>query len=62
MNNELTAKRTDPTIVARATTYSGKVDRMVHVFSDEGLAEYAEHCEVQRTKNKMSTAKDVNHY
>jgi hypothetical protein len=48
MNNELTAKSTDPTIVARATTYSGKVDRMVHVFSDEGLAEYAEHCEVQR--------------
>lgn len=44
MNNELTEKSTDPTIVARATTYSGKVDRMVHVFSDEGLAEYAEHC------------------
>lgn len=44
MNDELTAKSTDPTIVARATTYSGKVDRMVHVFSDEGLAEYAEHC------------------
>jgi len=44
MNEELTAKSTDPTIVARATIYSGKVDRMVHVFSDEGLAEYAEHC------------------
>jgi hypothetical protein len=44
MNNELTAKSTDPTIVARATTYSGKVARIVQVFSDEGLAEYAEHC------------------
>jgi len=29
--------------VARATTYSGKVVRMVQVFSDEGLAVYAEH-------------------
>lgn len=43
MKNELTAKSTDPTIVASATTYSGKVVRMVHVFSDEGLAENAEH-------------------
>lgn len=40
---DLTVKRTDPTIVARATTYSGKVARMVHVVSDEALAEYAEH-------------------
>jgi hypothetical protein len=37
-------KRTDPTIVARATTYSGKVVRIVHVFSDVGLAVNAEHC------------------
>lgn len=36
-------KRTDPTMVARATTYSGKVARMVHVVSAEGLAAYAEH-------------------
>lgn len=36
-------KRTDPTMVARATTYSGKVARIVHVVSAEGLAEYAEH-------------------
>lgn len=35
---KLTEKSTEPTIVARATTYSGKVDRMVHVVSDEGLA------------------------
>lgn len=39
MKNELTAKSTDPTIVARATTYSGKLARMVHVFSDDALAE-----------------------
>lgn len=43
--DELTAKSTDPTMVARATTYSGKVVRIVHVFSEEALAEYAEHCE-----------------
>jgi len=43
-------KSTDPTIVARATIYSGKVARIVHVFSDEGLAEYAEHW----TKNKRN--------
>lgn len=41
--NEHTEKSTDPTMVARATTYSGKVARIVHVFSDEALAEYAEH-------------------
>ena len=40
-------KRTDPTMVARATTYSGKVARMVHVVSDEALAEYAEHWKVR---------------
>lgn len=38
-------KSTDPTIVARATTYSGNVVRMVHVFSDAALAVYAEHCQ-----------------
>ena len=43
MENDLTAKSTDPTIVASATTYSGKVVRMVHVFSDDALAEQAEH-------------------
>lgn len=36
-------KSTDPTIVARATTYSGKVARIVQVVSEEALAEYAEH-------------------
>lgn len=36
-------KSTEPTIVARATTYSGKVVRIVHVVSEEALAEYAEH-------------------
>lgn len=41
--NELTENSTDPTIVARATTYSGKVVRIVHVFSDEAFAVYAEH-------------------
>lgn len=44
LRNELTAKSTDPTMVARATTYSGNVVRIVHVFSEEELAEYAEHC------------------
>lgn len=39
----LTVKSTDPAIVARATTYSGKEVRIVHVVSDEALAEYAEH-------------------
>ena len=34
-----TEKRTDPTIVARATTYSGKVVRIVQVVSDEAFAE-----------------------
>lgn len=34
-----TVKRNDPTIVASATTYSGKVVRMVQVVSDEALAE-----------------------
>lgn len=33
-------------MVARATTYSGKVARMVHVVSDEALAVYAEHCKM----------------
>lgn len=41
---EYTEKSTDPTIVARATTYSGKVVRIVHVFSDVSFAKYAEHC------------------
>lgn len=30
-------------MVARATTYSGNVARMVQVFSEEAPAEYAEH-------------------
>jgi len=47
--------------VARATTYSGKVVRMVHVFSDAGLAEYAEHCfwtkgENQNEKRQKNTS------
>jgi hypothetical protein len=42
--NDHTAKSTDPTIVARATTYSGNVARMVQVFSEEAFARYAEHC------------------
>ena len=51
-----TEKRTDPTIVARATTYSGKVVRIVHVFSDEALAEYAEHCKKwKKTQEKNCT-------
>lgn len=41
--NELTAKSTDPTMVARATTYSGKVVRIVQVFSEAALAVNAEH-------------------
>lgn len=49
--NELTAKSTDPTIVARATTYSGNVVRIVHVFSDEALVVNAEH---YNTMNKSS--------
>lgn len=38
-----TMKSTDPAIVARATTYSGKVACIVQVVSEEALAEYAEH-------------------
>lgn len=34
-----TVKRIDPTIVASATTYSGKEVRMVQVVSDAALAE-----------------------
>lgn len=41
--NDDTIKRKDPAIVARATAYSGKVVRILHVVSDEGFAEYAEH-------------------
>lgn len=48
--NGHTEKSTDPTIVARATTYSGKVVRIVHVFSDEGEAAKAEHCKQKRKK------------
>ena len=48
--NDHTAKRTDPTIVARATTYSGNVTRIVHVFSEEAFARYAEHCKQQIKK------------
>lgn len=39
-------------MVARATTYSGKVVRIVHVFSDESLAEYAEHCRDNRSQRQ----------
>jgi len=43
-------------MVARATTYSGKVVRIVHVFSDEALAEYAEHCKKwKKTREKNCT-------
>ena len=42
-----TVKRTDPTIVARVTTYSGKVVRMDHIVSDEALAVYAEDWQVR---------------
>lgn len=38
-----TVKRTDPTIVARATTYSGKEVRIVQVVSEEAGAPYASH-------------------
>ena len=34
-------------MVARATIYSGKLARIVHVVSDEALAEYAEHCKMR---------------
>lgn len=37
-------------MVARATTYSGNVVRIVHVFSEEALAEYAEHCKERDIK------------
>ena len=37
--------------MARATTYSGKVVRIVHVFSDEAFAVNAEH---YNTVNKSS--------
>jgi hypothetical protein len=43
-------------MVARATTYSGKVVRIVHVFSEEALAEYAEHCKKwDKTREKICT-------
>lgn len=38
-----TVKSTDPTIVARATTYSGNVAFIFQVDSEEALAGYAEH-------------------
>lgn len=41
--NKLTEKSTDPTMVARATTYSGNVVRIVQVVSDAAFAVYAEH-------------------
>lgn len=39
INKIVTMKRTDPATVARATTYSGKVVRIVHVVSDVVPAE-----------------------
>jgi hypothetical protein len=39
-----TEKRTDPTMVRIAITYSGNDVRMVHVVADPGLATSAEHC------------------
>jgi hypothetical protein len=51
--NDHTAKSTDPTIVARTTTYSGNVARMVQVFSEEAFARYAEHCN-QKIKNEKN--------
>jgi hypothetical protein len=53
--NDHTAKSTDPTIVARATTYSGNVARMVQVFSEEAFARYAEHCNQKIKNEKMKT-------
>jgi hypothetical protein len=41
--NKLTVKRTDPTIVARATTYSGKVARIVQVVRELAGAVEAAH-------------------
>lgn len=43
-------------MVARATTYSGKVARIVHVFSEEALAEYAAHC-VEEEHGEMKVVK-----
>lgn len=43
LTKRLTVKSTDPTIVARATTYSGKAVRIVQVVSDEAGAPYASH-------------------
>lgn len=40
---EHTVKSTDPTIVASATTYSGKVVCIVQVVSEEAGAPYASH-------------------
>jgi hypothetical protein len=43
-------------MVARATTYSGKVARIVHVFSEEALAVNAEHCKKwKKTRKKICT-------
>lgn len=41
-----TENRTEPTIVARATTYSGKVVRIVHVFCEDAFAKDAAHCQM----------------
>ena len=38
-----TVKKIDPATVVRATIYSGKVVRVVHVVIDAALEEYAEH-------------------
>ena len=46
-------------MVASATTYSGKVARMVHVFSDEGLAKYAEHCYQDKWKNRNEKQQNI---
>ena len=61
MKKENTVKRTDPATVERATTYSGKVARIVHVVSDAGLAEYAEHWN-QKNKYTEKKLKKKNKY
>lgn len=63
VGNELTEKSTDPTMVARATTYSGNVVRWVHVFSDEAGAVYAEHFyKKERERNQWGKKMNIFNY
>lgn len=48
---EHTEKSTEPTIVARATTYSGKVARCVQVVSDDEFPTNAEHCKGEKQQD-----------